>query len=117
MVVCQPGTMEVAKSKDTIECTENTSGVANPANTRETNSKRFQFLARPDQPKDNIEYIFFATGFFALSRIVAKSGIRPMYQNTKDTERYVEIANTSHKSGELKLTHKEPNWFGRGKVQ
>ena len=31
MVVCQPGTTEVAKSKDTIVCTESTSGVAKPA--------------------------------------------------------------------------------------
>ena len=27
MVVCQPGTTDVAKSKDTTECTESTSGV------------------------------------------------------------------------------------------
>ena len=42
MVVCQPGTTEVAKSKDTMECTENTSGVDKPASTSETSSKRLQ---------------------------------------------------------------------------
>ena len=53
MVVCQPGTTDVAKSMDTIECTENTSGVAMPAKTKDTSSKRFQCLARPLQPKLN----------------------------------------------------------------
>ena len=51
------------------------------------------------------------------SRIVAKSGIKPMYQNTNETEKYVEIANTSQSSGLLKFTHNEPNWFGRGNTQ
>ena len=34
IVVCQPGSWEVAKSNDTTECTENTSGVARPARIR-----------------------------------------------------------------------------------
>ena len=33
IVVCQPGITEVAKSKDTIVCTDNTSGVDKPAST------------------------------------------------------------------------------------
>ena len=53
MVVCQPGITEVAKSNDTIVCTDRTSGVANPANTKETSSKRCQSFARPLQPKLN----------------------------------------------------------------
>ena len=109
MVVCHPGITDVAKSKDTMECTENTSGVANPARTNETNSNLFQCLALPDQPKDKIEYIFLDKGFLALSRIVAKSGIRPIYQKTNETDKYVEIAKTSHSRGELKFTHNEPN--------
>ena len=87
MVVCHPGTIDVAKSNDTMECTEKTKGVANPAKTNETNSKRFQCFAFPDQPKERIEYIFLEIGFFALSLIVAKSGIKPMYQNTKETDK------------------------------
>ena len=35
MVVCQPGITDVAKSKDTIVCTESTSGVAKPAKTKD----------------------------------------------------------------------------------
>ena len=42
---------EVAKSKETMVCTDNTRGVANPANTSETSSKRCQSLALPDHPK------------------------------------------------------------------
>ena len=34
IVVCQPGSCETAKSNDTIECTESTSGVAEPARIR-----------------------------------------------------------------------------------
>ena len=52
MVVCHPGITEVAKSKDTIVCTDNTSGVANPANTRDKDSHRCQCLAEPVQPKE-----------------------------------------------------------------
>src|SRR5712664_4572242 len=37
---------------------------------------------------------------FDRSRIVARSGIRPVYQNSTDTVKYVETANTSHISGE-----------------
>ena len=53
MVVCHPGMTDVAKSIDTIECTENTRGVANPARTSDTSSKRIQALAFPVQPKLN----------------------------------------------------------------
>ena len=41
MVVCQPGAMEVAKSKDTMVCTE-TSGVEDRPGQAETSSKRCQ---------------------------------------------------------------------------
>ena len=54
IVVCHPGITEVAKSKDTMVCTESTSGVANPASTRDTSSKRCQSFARPLHPKDRI---------------------------------------------------------------
>ena len=115
--MCQPGITEVAKSKDTIVCTESTKGVARPAKTKETSSKRCQSLARPDQPKLSKLYIFFWNGFTARSLIMAKSGNKPVHQKTKETDKYVEIANTSQSSGELKFTHKEPNWLGIGTTQ
>ncbi len=49
--------------------------------------------------------------------MVAISGIKPKYQNTNETEKYVEIANTSQSKGELKFTHNEPNAFGNGNTQ
>lgn len=57
--MCQPGITEVAKSKDTIVWTESTSGVANPARTRETSSNLCQSFALPDHPKLIRLYIFF----------------------------------------------------------
>ena len=51
MVVCHPGITEVAKSKDTIVCTESTRGVARPAKIKDTISNLDQVLAAPSQPK------------------------------------------------------------------
>src|SRR5690606_13551356 len=117
IVVCHPGITEVAKSIDTMVCTDNTNGVANPANTNDTSSKRCQSLALPLHPNDNNEYIFLAKGLAALSLNIAKSGNKPVHQNTNDTDKYVEIANTSQSNGELKFTHNDPTWFGIGNTQ
>jgi hypothetical protein len=116
MVVCQPGSSEVAKSMDTMVCTESTSGVDIPASIKQTVSKRCHVFTEPVQPKEQTEYILRRMPV-ARSRIVARSGNNPVYQNTNDTEKYVDIANTSQTSGELKLTQIEPNWFGKGKGQ
>src|SRR5215211_13676 len=51
MVVCQPGITEVAKSNDTIVCTDNTSGVDKPANTSDKLSCLCQCLVEPVHPK------------------------------------------------------------------
>src|SRR5690606_32108730 len=88
MVVCHPGITDVAKSKDTMVCTESTSGVASPARTRETSSKRSQSFARPDQPQLRILSILFVNGVTARSQIIAKSGTRPVPQNTSESELY-----------------------------
>src|SRR5690554_2787238 len=87
IVLCQPGTTDVAKSKDTIVWTERTKGVAKPANTRETSSKRCQSLTLPLHPKLRIPYIFFWKGLLVLSRIIAKSGKRPVHQKTRDIDK------------------------------
>ncbi len=52
IVVCQPGTTEVAKSKDTIVCTDNTNGVDKPANINDNDSQRSQCFAVPIHPND-----------------------------------------------------------------
>src|ERR1700722_8396204 len=59
MVVCQPGMTEVAKSKDTIVCTDSTSGVDRPASTSDKASCRCQCLVEPDQPKARVPYMNF----------------------------------------------------------
>src|ERR1051325_5687807 len=41
----------------------------------------------------------------------------PRYQNTSEIVRYVLIANTSHNSGDRKLTHSGPREFGYGMTQ
>ena len=50
---------DVAKSKDTIVCTDKTKGVAKPANTNETSSNLCQSFALPVHPKLTKLYIFF----------------------------------------------------------
>src|SRR3954452_7309723 len=50
------------------------------------------------------------------SRNVARSGIRPTYQNISDTVAYVETANTSHISGLRNCGH-SVIVFGYGKSQ
>src|SRR6476619_1933688 len=112
MVVCQPGTTDVAKSKDTIVCTDNTSGVLKPARTNASASCRCQCLVEPLHPKDKTPYMNFLHFNRARSRMVAKSGNKPVYQNNSDTVKYVEIANTSQSKGELKFTHKGPRVLG-----
>ncbi|MNV55966.1 hypothetical protein D3C71_1482290 [compost metagenome] len=54
-MVCHPGITEVAKSMDTIVCTESTSGVEIPARIKDTASKRCQVFTLPDHPKEKIE--------------------------------------------------------------
>ena len=77
MVVCQPGITEVAKSKDTIVCTESTSGVARPANTNDKDSCLCQCLVHPVHPNEAIPYNSLRNFVFARSRTVAKSGNKP----------------------------------------
>ena len=117
MVVCQPGTTEVAKSKDTIVCTDNTNGVASPASTSDNDSWRCQCLVLPVHPKEAIPYNNFLSFVLARSLTVARSGINPEYQNNKETVKYVEMANTSQRSGELKFTHTGPRLFGYGSIK
>ena len=49
--------------------------------------------------------LILRTLFFARSRIVARSGIMPVYQNSSDTVKYVPTANMSHSSGLRKFGH------------
>ena len=51
MVACHSGTMDTAKSKLTMVCTLNTSGVPRPASSRYSFSYRRQWNADPRQPR------------------------------------------------------------------
>src|SRR5262249_56739258 len=46
------------------------------------------------------------------SRMVARSGIRPIYQNVAEIRKYVEMAKQSQASGERKLIHSGPRKLG-----
>ena len=84
IVVCQPGRMATAKSKLMTVWTESTSGVARPASSSEAVSYRIQCRTEPRQPSDSRPKKYWATGDFARSRSVPRSGIMPMYQNTTE---------------------------------
>ena len=68
-------------------------------------------MVLPVQPKEATPYNNLRNLVFALSLTVARSGNKPEYQNNNETVKYVEIANTSHNNGELKLTHNGPREF------
>src|SRR4051794_38246488 len=53
----------------------------------------------------------------ARSRIVARSGSRPMYQKIAEIVKYVLMAKKSQTSGERKLIHRGPRVFGYGNTQ
>src|ERR1041385_7611732 len=101
IVACQPGVSAIAKSNDTTECTESTSGVAKAARNRYARVKWRHSLSEFRQPRASIAKIDFRTGFFSRSRSTARSGIRPTYRNVLEIVRYVRIAKTSHTSGDL----------------
>src|ERR1700687_5395423 len=99
IVVCQPGTIATAKSQLTTVCTETTSGVARPASNNDATSYRVQCIADPRQTIAKIPETIYAARFRPRSLRVARSGISPTNQKSRETVAYVETANTSHTSG------------------
>src|SRR5215471_15335621 len=53
IVVCQPGISDVAKSKDTIVCTDSTSGVDRPAKRTYAHLYSAQWRPEPRHPSAN----------------------------------------------------------------
>jgi hypothetical protein len=68
----------MAKSNDTTECTESTSGVLNAARNRYARAKCRHSRSELRQPSERIEKIRLRTGFVSRSRSTAMSGISPM---------------------------------------
>ena len=54
IVVCQPGRLAMAKSHDTTECTETTSGVARAAKNRYARRSAATGSPAPDQPSASL---------------------------------------------------------------
>src|SRR3954464_7367600 len=77
IVACQPGVSAIAKSNDTTECTESTSGVANAARNREARVKGRHSRSELRQPSESTENIRLRTGLVSWSRSTAMSGISP----------------------------------------
>src|SRR6185503_20696129 len=116
IVVCHPGLMAIAKSNDTTECTDSTSGVENAAKNKYIRAKCRHSLSEFRHPNESTARIRLRTGFVSRSRRTAMSGMSPTYRNVLETVRYVEIANTSHTSGLLKFGQMSRQ-FGYGTSQ
>src|SRR5215211_6287447 len=101
IVVCHPGVSAIAKSNDTTECTESTSGVENAARNRYALAKCLHSRSEFRHPSERTLRIRLRTGFFSRSRRTAMSGTKPTYRNVDETVRYVRIAKTSQISGLL----------------
>src|SRR6476469_2273631 len=79
IVVCHPGVSAIAKSKDTTECTDNTSGVENAARNRYARAKWRHSLSELRQPSDSMVKMRLRIGLmFSRSLSTAMSGISPM---------------------------------------
>src|SRR6266704_7210532 len=92
----------MAKSNDTTECTDSTSGVENAARNRYALAKCRHSLSVLRHPRESTEKMRFLIGLmFSRSRSTAMSGIRPMKRKVLEIVKYVRIANTSHTSGLL----------------
>src|SRR3954471_9888991 len=101
IVACQPGVSAIAKSKDTTECTESTSGVAKAARNRYARVKWRHSLSELRQPRESVARMRLRIGFVSRSRSTARSGIRPTYRKVLEIVRYVRMANTSHTKGDF----------------
>ena len=83
----------------------------NPARTNDTISVCSSFCVTC--PAKLKSWYTLLKRLVTLSLIVAKSGIKPMYQNTKETEKYVDMANILKKRIEVYL--QRPKLIRRGK--
>ena len=92
---CQPGMRLAAKSRPTIECTEQTRGTASAAMVICSTRCACQWWAEPRQPSASAPKNICIGLVFARSRNVAASGIRPRYQNRIEYRRYERMAQKS----------------------
>src|SRR4029077_20477654 len=108
-----PANWPTEKSKLTTGCTDTTSAVAKPANSRDEVSEREQCTAELLHPSDSTPKMTLETLFVDLSRSVARSGTSPTNQKSKETVSYVETAKTSQTNGLRNCGHSHIG-FGYG---
>src|SRR6187399_3084742 len=88
---CQPGVSAMAKSKETTECTDSTSGVLKAARNRYAFAKCRHSRSLLRQPSERMLRMRLRIGLVSLSRNAAMSGIKPMKRNVVEIVRYVEM--------------------------
>src|SRR5687767_2394525 len=98
IVECHPGSLDSAKSMLTMLCTLKTRGVPSPARSSCPTRAACHCRAEPEKPRAKNAYARRLLGVRARSRAVARSGIRPRYQNKSESSEYVMTATTSHVS-------------------
>src|SRR5213075_1292136 len=81
IVACQPGTSDMAKSKDTTECTDSTSGVENAARNRYARVKCRHSRSEFRHSNESAANTRLRMGFVSRSLSTAMSGMRPTYRN------------------------------------
>ena len=86
IVACHPGSTDTAKSKLTIEWTESTSGVEMPGEQQVGHLVALPVPRRAaPAERQHAEDHAARTATCARSRSVARSGTRPVNQNSSDT--------------------------------
>src|SRR5687768_1220007 len=115
MVLRHIGFSVIAKSHDTIVCTETAMGRMVSAISDVAFSRRTHSRSVPRHPAASVRYIFLRQPS-AFSRATAMSGIIVMYRYMRLAVRYVLIAMKSHINGDWKFGHKY-RLFGYGTIQ
>src|SRR5215203_1084652 len=99
MVLCHIGITVIAKSQDTIVCTETATGMMMSAIIEMAFSSRIHSRSVPRHPRARIRYILLRNPV-DLSRATDMSGIIGRYKYVTLPVRYVLIAMKSHISGD-----------------
>src|SRR5687768_9689161 len=85
IVECHPGSFDSAKSMLTMLCTLKTSGVPRRARSSCPTRAACHCRADPEKPRAKKAYRRWLLALGARSRAVARSGIKPRYQNKSES--------------------------------
>ena len=101
--MCQPGVSAIAKSNDTTECTDSTSGVENAARNRYARAKCRHSRSEFRQPSESTREDPLANRVRLAVAQHGDVGNEPDVEERRRHREVREIANTSHTSGLLKF--------------